>query len=653
MYISKFYIENFKSFEKVNIHFNEKINIFTGINNAGKSTMLEAISLWQECYFKLIQRIGKSNNTLHIHKGDFVFGVDAGVAIGYTDIVSVRSPRYEDIFYNLDKKRTILLNATVSVGDLHLEISFTIKSVDGASYYKIGLTNYKKFDHQLLNDIEFIKNPETTFKVLYASPLANVPPREERQHTLKIQYLKQSRTAYLAFRNRVETLYQRRNEIGNPYDTFCNQLSTILLNNNGQIKFDFPYSDALDLSLKIQIGAEIPKDISLVGSGTLQIIEILLNIHEQKSELTIILLDEPDSHIHRQLQARLLSILNASDNTQIFLTTHNESLIREAQPDWIFHLEPKPIKEYKPIQRDKSSKKAPFLLSSAKAPVIQTLAGKGNGLDFITALEADVVFMVEGVNDALRIQKILALKNNDMRKFAYWVMGNIDTIFDQIDHYKNVFSEIKNDKTLWEKTVLVFDRDVLTDNQRERLLEAIRAKLKLKKVYTWHSRNFDSLLFSNLDYLSQILQRYLKSVSSDIDTTQIPNQLNEAMEQLVAQKNEAFQLKNIAPIENIIHANINKLQKKFERLAFPPIIDADRKIENIIRNYLNAACNITDLHKIMTKDDCEMILQSVLGHYNIPFKMEGDRNMVANINTLFEFITITTKYNDWDFILKV
>ena len=555
MHISEFHIKNFKSFENVKVHFNEKTNIFTGVNNAGKSTMLEAISLWQECYNKLMQRAGKANKKLSINKGDFVFAVEAGLSISYTDIISVRSPMYEDIFYNLDKKKNIILTAKLTSNGQNLDIGFSIVSVDGANYYKIALHNYKNFEYAVFNDNDFMKNPETAIKVLYAAPLANITPQEERQHALKIQYLKQSHTDHLAFRNRIEVLYQRRREIGNPYDTFCNQLSTILLDNNGQIKFEFPNTDNLNLNLKIQIGAEIPKDISLVGSGTLQIMNILLNIHEEKSELNIILLDEPDSHIHRQLQAGLLRVLNVSDNTQIFITTHNEAMIRDAQNDWIFHLEKQPNKEYYPIQRDKSGK-AEGLLSSAKAPVIQTLSGNGNGLDFITALEADVLFMVEGVNDALRIQKILSLKTNGRRKYAYWVMDGVDNIFEQLEHYKNVFSQIKNDKTLWDKTVLIFDKDWLTEAQRVRLLEAIRTKFKLKHVHAWESYNFDSILFSNLNYLSTILQRYIRNTSPNTDAFDLPNKLTEAMEKLVAQKTEGLKGENIKQLEATIRGQI-------------------------------------------------------------------------------------------------
>jgi predicted ATP-dependent endonuclease of OLD family len=661
MHISEFRIKNFKSFEDVTIHFNEKTNIFTGVNNAGKSTMLEAISLWQECYTNLIRRSDSANNAIHVRSGDFVFAIKAGKSVSYTDIISVRSPGYDDIFYDFAQKRQIVLTAKLTIDNQNLTIGFSIVSVDGANYYKIALDNYSDFNYRLFNDKNFIQNPKTAIKVLYASPLANINPQEERQHSLKIQYLKQSHTSYLAFRNRIEALYQRRNEKGSPYDTFCNQLSTIILDNNGQIKFDFldkensnpNVKEDLNLNVKIQMGGEKLRDISLVGSGTLQIIEILLNIHEQKSELNIILLDEPDSHIHRQLQSRLLSVLNASDNTQIFITTHNESLIRDAQTNWIFHLEKQPIKKYNSVQRDKSVRPQ-GLLTSAKAPIIQTLAGKGNGLDFITALESDVLFMVEGVNDALRIQQILLkLKNNDMRKFAYWVMGNVDTIFDSLDHYKTVFSEIKNDKTLWEKTVLVFDKDFLTDDQRNKLLDGIRAKMNLKQVHIWQSYSFDGVLFSNISHLTQILQRYIRSILPTSDTSDLPNRVNEAIEKLVKEKIDKFSIDNIKVTEDKIFGEIKKRQAKFERLKLPKIIEEERNIIINMREYLNSSCNINDLHKIMDKDDCEIVLKNVFAHYNLNFEMEGYANDIINFNNLFEVISITTKYDDWDFVLKV
>ena len=76
----------------------------------------------------------------------------------------------------------------------------------------------------------------------------------------------------------------------------------------------------------------------MLGSGTIQIIEILLHVFESKTDLNLILLDEPDSHIHRDIQKRLLNQLRESD-VQVFLTTHNESLIRSADPKNIFFID--------------------------------------------------------------------------------------------------------------------------------------------------------------------------------------------------------------------------------------------------------------------------------------------------------------------------
>ena len=54
MFIESFEVHYFKSLQDFKIHFNSDINILTGANNSGKTTVLEAISLWHECFSKLI-----------------------------------------------------------------------------------------------------------------------------------------------------------------------------------------------------------------------------------------------------------------------------------------------------------------------------------------------------------------------------------------------------------------------------------------------------------------------------------------------------------------------------------------------------------------------------------------------------------------------
>jgi hypothetical protein len=54
----------------------------------------------------------------------------------------------------------------------------------------------------------------------------------------------------------------------------------------------------------------------------------------------------------------------------------------------------------------------------------------------------------------------------NMKKYAFWVLGGVNHIFKKISDYKTVFQAIKNQKTLWEKSVLIFDKDFLTDYDR-------------------------------------------------------------------------------------------------------------------------------------------------------------------------------------------
>ncbi len=66
MFIQAIHIINFKSFQDVKIEFNSDVNIFTGKNNSGKTTVLEALALWQECFAKLLLKTGHGKKDNYI-----------------------------------------------------------------------------------------------------------------------------------------------------------------------------------------------------------------------------------------------------------------------------------------------------------------------------------------------------------------------------------------------------------------------------------------------------------------------------------------------------------------------------------------------------------------------------------------------------------
>ena len=74
-------------------------------------------------------------------------------------------------------------------------------------------------------------------------------------------------------------------------------------------------------------------EVAQLGSGTINLLNILTVLSYgdyEKYNLNVLLLDEPDSHLHSNHQKRLFEHLikvSKDDNKQMFVITHNHELI--------------------------------------------------------------------------------------------------------------------------------------------------------------------------------------------------------------------------------------------------------------------------------------------------------------------------------------
>jgi AAA15 family ATPase/GTPase len=651
MYLSKLQIKNFKSFENVSFDFHPKVNVLTGVNNAGKTTALEAIALWYECYKKLIRQApGSGTDRIYI-SGDYILGMANWQYFPASSFTSVRSPNYNDIFTNL-QKGTIELTATFqSQNDAtkNLDISIQLGSSDGGNY-KIFCKNFKTLNYRLFNDRLFLKDPQDGIQLTYASPIAQVMPIEEKQMVSKIKFLKQSRSSSQVFRNRLRQLESRRN---GDFDRFVGELKAILTNNGTEdIKFTFG-TDANDLNevVTIQIGRDTPKDLSLLGSGTLQIIELLLSLFEENRDLSLILLDEPDSHIHHSMQRRLLNTLeNFSPNGQVFLTTHNESLIRAAKPEWVFHLEQPPQNHYQPIINQSVMGIKKGFQPTLYSPIILNLTG-GNTLDFIQALESDKLILVEGRDDAARCQKILSLRTSDTQRYAYWSSGGVDSYFMQLGAMKSIFENIKNRQSLWQKSILIMDKDDMTDMQRQNIIDGFTNTVGIK-THIWASYNFESVLLTDFNKLSDFLAAFIKSRSIsivDINAETIKARLETAA--LTALE----ELKTLYESEKELKFIIGKIQSRRNVFTNKPfginlrnVFEEDIDLKIRLVDYYKSCFSLPNMHKICRKEQLEWIIKEALAPNNIPFTLEQD------FDDLFSFVkNSATLIDGYRFMLTI
>lgn len=648
MNIHKFHIKNFKSFKDVTFYFNKDLNILTGINNSGKTTILEALSLWQECFTKLITEAKRGEKGYK--RGDYILGPSSNKYFRFEEINSVRSPNFEDIFHLREKKNTIFLSTTF-IDEENIELCIPFRISSSGNNYIIELDGYSRYNHHTFNN--YFANLPEPISLIYSTPIAQIDLSEDFQTEPKIKEQLLLRHSDVVLRNRIYKIINGTNASLNT--EFQQDLNYILYNSEKEIEFEVKSHILKDPQAIIlfRVGSkDVFKDLSLLGSGTLQIIGILLNLYsptEAKTDLKIVLLDEPDSHIHRDLQKRLIDVLNKyGKGIQVFITTHNESLIRSAAPYQVFHLEGKATGDVKSIHFNSDIQHLGLhfkgIMPSNLSPVMRSI-GITTGLDFINALEADRLIFVEGEDDAKVFRILLNQQINNRKKYMFWVLGGISEVFENIISYKLVFSSIKNGKSLWEKSVLTFDKDELSNEHKNLFIQKFKEKLGIE-AYCLDAYTFESTLFTDIGTTSKLLSKFIEKTNGTVVSNQViyadleHNYLNYESA-LNAKFNDEYYKNAYYRYKN---SKVNKANEIFDQ----QIIKMDEyTLGKYVSNYYSESITKKEFYKLMNKQDVENIIKLTIDKYNVNFSVETD---------FIEIIKLVDKslwISEWDFLSKI
>ena len=535
MYIRLLKIKDFKSISDLEVHLDKQFSILTGVNNSGKTTILEALSLWVECFEKLLNTAQRSVAG-KFAKGDHILGPSYNKYFNFDEINSVRCPDFEDLFRDRNVKRPVLIEATVVHEEKGLAqtIGFSISNSTNTRYI-ISLLDEKSFDYRLFNSI-FSHLENGGVSSYFASPVACIEQREEFVTEPVLADAIRQRHSYRYIRNRIYKLYH-----SSLFKQFQDDLSFVLYGTSSVARIVLRSQSDINKDRRVvityNVGRDmVEKDLALLGSGTLQVIEILLDLYHQsdvRRDLNLILLDEPDSHIHRDIQERLIKTLSRmGTNNQVVITTHNESLIRSAQLSNLFHVDGSGKGVVRCLYKDELPKlNSPRFTGPYPAlatPVIRSINSTSNGIDFISAIEADKIFFVEGDDDARLLYRLfnnnIANKNT---KLMFWVLGGISKVLSKVDMYRVFFSDIKNTKTLWQKSRLVFDRDCLTQEHLTDLQNELQSKKQLPN-YAHREYTQESVFLTDLHLLAVLLSASLEKVGKK-HLAEVENALQSAL----------------------------------------------------------------------------------------------------------------------------
>ena len=329
MHVEKITLINFKAFKKVVFNCNSNFNIIIGENNIGKSTIFDSLLLWKLAYTKLIQS----------NKKDFYKKNDRNsMNLNFTQFQTFRLIDANDLFFNPKIHASIELSIKDNENNIYnLEIRLNTPEIKN-SY--IRFTNGHKED-EFKRFAEYCKgkniNLHNAIQIHLTKPISTVLKEEQFLNKAQIQ-----KKTFLGFslevlRNKILATYENRK-----FDYLEEKLFKIL---NCEYKIKFKNLNKEDDEfIKITVEKDNKEtDILLVGSGILNILEIFSTIYNKKSDdlnnVNLLLLDEPDSHMHSDIQSKLIDELKEEVGTQTFLITHNDRLMNKANEGELFYID--------------------------------------------------------------------------------------------------------------------------------------------------------------------------------------------------------------------------------------------------------------------------------------------------------------------------
>ena len=430
--IKKIVIDKFKSINHLEITPAGNFNVLIGENNIGKTTIFEAIHLWKMCY----------DNNLKKDKSGFY---STAHHLKFESMEFIRAYHDEDLFpigcSGKDAKCAVTL--VIEYNGQSYNLGFTVSKVSNIddAYLQVDYIDGNAFKSfaTMVAGIQG-KNLATFFGINESRPIPNIVAKEPYMYKAQVLDKIAKGKGYEVLRNKVIS--------------HISEVETHIKNVTGE---DFVFSES-EKDDKTYISIKVNgKDIFSYGSGFLQLTEIFSSMEYLDPEIYILLIDEPDAHLHLKLQKRLIEEFRNIPNAQMFIITHNERFMEQVDEDEILFLD----------ESSKSAGTLNHLQIGTKWVALEDLKGCLNQLDKLRL--ASKLIMVEGQTD-------IDFFNNIKSKYeavtgksepianVYIPMRGIDTLNGKLVAYSRALKGVIPDSCKW---LIIRDTDCVPCTRKE------------------------------------------------------------------------------------------------------------------------------------------------------------------------------------------
>lgn len=324
--LTKVIIRNFKLFGEEEIELGERV-VFIGPNNSGKTSVLQALALWDIGLKRWIEKRG----TGKLPKKR------PGVTINRRDLIAVPVPDANLLWRNLHVREGSKEKGKMRTHNIRIDI--LVEGVSDGVNWKSGL----EFDYaneesiycrplRLSNDKDpdRMEIPEQAgnIEIAFLPPLSGLAANETRLDPGAINVrLGEGRTAEV-----LRNLCYKILELPNGLDKWLWVAERIknLFGDKLEMPKYIPERGEIVMSY-LTHSEGIKLDISSTGRGLQQ--TLLLLTHMMVNPKSILLLDEPDAHLEILRQRQIYQLLTDTareQNSQIIAASHSEIILTEA-----------------------------------------------------------------------------------------------------------------------------------------------------------------------------------------------------------------------------------------------------------------------------------------------------------------------------------
>lgn len=597
-------IYNFKNIKEAKVEFKENMQLLVGINNAGKTSLIQGIVLSQIALNKLYNEkkinFDNNGNVIKNRASNLLSNSRFGVRI---DKIPFTVENYRELFnVNITTSQSVTLANFEFQNNMIIELKM---SLVGESFsVRIGNIsegiNKNKLDEFLDKNITLIPS------------FFNVTLDEERKSKGRYTSLMKSGNYNQLFRNILYDLKnadevddtleldEEQNEekrIVSKFNILTNKLNELFGVNDLDVRFDEEHDEYISAKYNVK-GKDL--DISSLGMGTLQFIQVVAQTLIGNPFL--IMLDEPDAHLNAKLQKAIISFFNELSkeyNINLLIATHSKDIINCVSPNQVLIIENGELTRV-------GDNKTMYDLFNELGTNTEELIGLTIGKRLI---------FVEGEDDIEYIKCLCGKFNIDKEKYYCLINfidlnGRVGVLANNLDKY--IHSDDWNNIS----KIAVFDKDYRFDESQ--IVEEEKLRKRGFNVIGWNKKELENYLINKKLMIRVLLNDYNVEVTEDT----IQRIIDEYEENVI----ENIKIEFEAELRKDM---INKLKKekgiRFKDIDF--IKEEELNIRKEINKYIKEKENIDYLcgKDILNKIRCELIQN------NTPKASDFVKSLIRNI----------------------